>query len=69
MYFETDQVNDALLCIKCEGRLDIPKISPCGESICSFCETSIQVNDRKCLSALYVTINMRCQRKDYQIIN
>ena len=46
MYFETDKVSDALLCIKCEGKLDIPKILPCGEIICSLCEASIQVNDQ-----------------------
>jgi len=46
MYFETDQVSDALLCKKCEGKLDIPKILPCGEIICSLCETSIQINDQ-----------------------
>jgi hypothetical protein len=46
MYFETDHVSNALLCIKCEGKLDIPKILPCGETICSLCETSIQLNDQ-----------------------
>jgi len=46
MYFETDQVSDALLCKKCEGKLDIPKILPCGETICSLCDTSIQVIDK-----------------------
>ena len=37
MFFETNQVNDALLCDQCKGRLDIPKILPCGKTICSFC--------------------------------
>jgi hypothetical protein len=37
MYFETNQVNDILICDQCEGRLDIPKILPCGKTICSFC--------------------------------
>ena len=37
MYFETNQVNDILLCDQCEGKLDIPKILPCGKTICSFC--------------------------------
>ena len=46
MYFETNQVTDVLLCQICECRLDIPKILPCGENICSLCETSIQVNDQ-----------------------
>ena len=37
MYFETNQVNDILSCQQCEGRLDIPKMLPCGKTICSFC--------------------------------
>jgi hypothetical protein len=46
MFFNTNQVNKALLCQYCEGRLDIPKLLPCGETICSICETNIQVNDQ-----------------------
>jgi hypothetical protein len=46
MFFNTFQVNKELLCKNCEGKLDIPKILPCGETICSLCETSIQVNDQ-----------------------
>ncbi len=46
MFFETNKVNDVLLCQNCEGRLDMPKILSCGETICSLCETSIQINDR-----------------------
>jgi hypothetical protein len=37
MFFETDQVNDILICEQCKGRLDLPKILPCGKTICSFC--------------------------------
>jgi hypothetical protein len=43
MFFDTNQINDTLLCSKCEGKVDIPKCLPCGEAICSLCETSIQV--------------------------
>ena len=46
MYFNAYQVNKELLCSNCEGRLDIPKILPCGETICSLCESSIQINDQ-----------------------
>jgi len=46
MYFEKNQVTDVLLCQICECRLDIPKILPCGENICSLCEKNIQVNDQ-----------------------
>jgi len=37
MYFETNQVNDILICDQCEGKLDIAKILPCGKTFCSFC--------------------------------
>ena len=33
MFFDTNKVNNALLCKQCEGRLDIPKILACGETI------------------------------------
>ena len=46
MFFETNKVSDVLLCQNCEGRLDMPKILSCGETICSLCETSIQIKDR-----------------------
>jgi hypothetical protein len=46
MFFNTYKINKVLLCKQCEGRLDIPKILPCGETICSLCESSIQVNDQ-----------------------
>jgi hypothetical protein len=46
MFYEAKIIDNQLLCRKCEGKLDIPKILPCGESICSFCETSIQVNNQ-----------------------
>jgi len=35
-----------LLCKYCEGRLDIPKSLPCGEAICTLCETSIQILEK-----------------------
>ncbi len=46
MFFDTNQVNNALLCQNCEGRLDEPKILPCYETICSSCEKSFQINDK-----------------------
>lgn len=46
MFYDTREVDNALLCQQCEGRLDIPKILPCGEAICSLCETTIQINDK-----------------------
>ena len=52
MFFDTNKVNNALLCKQCEGRLDIPKILPCGETICSYCEISIQVNENNMFDCL-----------------
>ncbi len=46
MFFETNQVNDALICINCEGRLEEPKMLPCGETICSFCVSSFNIVDK-----------------------
>ena len=46
MFYEAKKIDNQLLCKQCEGRLDIPKILPCGETICSFCETLIHVNDQ-----------------------
>jgi len=46
MFYEAKKIDNQLQCKQCEGRLDVPKILPCGETICSFCETSIQVNDQ-----------------------
>jgi hypothetical protein len=44
MFYETNEINDILLCQQCQGRLEGPKILPCGETICSFCVSSIQTN-------------------------
>jgi hypothetical protein len=46
MFYDSNQIDNELLCKHCEGRLVEPKLLPCGETICSLCETSIQVNDR-----------------------
>jgi hypothetical protein len=42
MFYDTAKVDIALLCKHCEGRLDIPKILPCGKTICS---KSIQIKN------------------------
>jgi len=44
MFFDSNEVNNLLNCKKCDGRLDEPKILPCGNNICSHCISSIQVN-------------------------
>ena len=39
--------HEELLCKKCALRLDdSPKIIPCGETICSTCSESIQINNK-----------------------
>jgi hypothetical protein len=63
MFYDSNQIdNELLLCKHCEGRVVEPKLLPCGETICSLCETSIHVNDRifECLV---------CLKMDYQLIN
>jgi len=45
MFYDINQVNNTLQCKSCEGKLDIPKCLPCGEAICSLCESSIKVLD------------------------
>ena len=47
MYFDLDKINNALICKYCEGKLDVPKNLPCGETICSICETLIHIQDNK----------------------
>ena len=41
MYFDENELNTMLLCKKCNGRLNEPRILPCGESICSYCVSTI----------------------------
>ena len=52
MFYEAKKIDNQLQCKQCEGRLDVPKILPCGETICSFCETSIQVNENNTFDCL-----------------
>jgi hypothetical protein len=47
MFFESNEVNKLLNCKKCDGRLDEPKILPCGNSICSYCAASIKLNGKQ----------------------
>jgi hypothetical protein len=52
MFYEANRINEALICKHCEGRLDTPKTLPCGETICSFCEKSLQVNNDQMFDCL-----------------
>ncbi len=47
MFFDPDQINNLLNCKKCNGRLDEPKLLPCGNSICSYCAASIKLNGKQ----------------------
>jgi len=47
MIYDTNEVESVLICTSCEGKLDLPKCLPCGEAICSHCESLIQVNANK----------------------
>ncbi len=47
MYFDENELNTMLLCKKCNGRLNEPRILPCGEIIYSHCFSTIQVEDNK----------------------
>ncbi len=47
MFFDSNEVNNLLNCKKCDGRLDEPKILPCGNNICSYCAASIKINGKQ----------------------
>jgi hypothetical protein len=47
MFFDSNQINNKLTCKKCEGRLDEPRILPCGRSICSFCLEYIKLTNNR----------------------
>ena len=47
MFYEESKLNNELNCAKCNQRLDEPRILPCGDSICSYCHLSIEVNKNK----------------------
>jgi hypothetical protein len=52
MYYESNKVENILLCKQCEGKLDTPKSLPCGETICSHCESLVKIsnaNNFECL--------------------
>jgi hypothetical protein len=43
MYYDKNQVDEVLICEYCNQIIDQPKILPCFETICSFCEQSIEI--------------------------
>jgi len=47
MFFDFNKINNLLDCKNCEERLDEPKLLLCGNSICSRCALSIQINTNK----------------------
>ncbi len=47
MFYEETQINNVLNCIKCNQRLDEPRMLPCGEIICNYCQISIEINNNQ----------------------
>ena len=47
MFYENDDLNNKLNCLKCNQRLDEPRTLSCGEFICSYCCTSVKLNESK----------------------
>lgn len=47
MFYVSSQIDNFLNCANCDQRFDQPKIIPCGSSICTYCEASLQINDNK----------------------
>jgi hypothetical protein len=69
MFYDTNKVDTALICKNCEWRLDVPKILPCGETICSLCETNIQVNNNNNMFDCLVCQNKHEMPKNGLIIS
>ena len=54
-FFLINDIQKELYCSHCENRLDVPKILPCGRTICSKCETFyIHSSDKECKSCSQV---------------
>ena len=54
-FYSIHDIQKQLHCSYCEHRIDIPKILPCGNTICSKCETSfIQSSEKECKSCSQV---------------
>jgi hypothetical protein len=47
LYFDSNQINSKLTCKRCEGRLDEPRLLPCGQNICKYCLAYIQVKNNR----------------------
>jgi len=47
MFYEEKKIDNVLNCVKCNQRLDEPRVLPCGEFICAYCHLTIKVNDDK----------------------
>ena len=47
MFFEEEKIIAALNCKNCHLRLDVPRLLPCGRTICSSCYLTIQVVNKR----------------------
>lgn len=45
MFFPEDDINEELLCQKCECKFNDPRILPCGQSFCQLCIEELMANE------------------------
>ena len=41
MFYETEEIDKFLVCLYCKKHLVVPKILPCGSTICDQCEEEL----------------------------
>lgn len=46
MFYTFDDIDGSLYCFLCKKRFDIPKLLPCGNTICSKCEKEIKLSSK-----------------------
>jgi hypothetical protein len=47
MFYDANSINRILICLNCLQRFNIPKLLPCGESICERCLSKLVSNNNK----------------------
>ena len=41
MFYETEEIDKLLVCMNCKNHFGVPKVLPCGSSVCEECENNI----------------------------
>ena len=59
MFYEENSVNLKLICLNCQQRFNIPKLLPCGESICEECLSKLLKLETK-ISCPYCKLIHEC---------